>query len=191
MVNNRPETNNRIEELWNDHSGLVAHLQAGSQLQLSSRVEDAFSKTLIIAAASYFEVRLTQVIIELYREFTQGTEVLAEFVKIQAIGTRFAQLFDWGNEARLMGNANGFYGLFGSTFSSHMKRKIQGDRGLDDSVKAFLEIGNLRNQLVHRNYADFKLNKTVGEVYNLYLSATKFLDEFPVAIREFVALEKP
>ena len=56
MVDSGRETTNRIEELWNDHRELVAYLQSDNQLQLSSRVEDAFSKTLIVAAASYFEI---------------------------------------------------------------------------------------------------------------------------------------
>ena len=184
MVEPGPETTNRIEELWNDHRDLIAYLQSGNQLQLSSRVEDAFSKTLIVAAASYFEVRLTQIIIDLYIEMTQGAEVLVLFVKRQAIGRRFAQLFNWGDEAQSSQNANSFYNLFGSDFSDYMKKKIQNDRDLDASVKAFLEIGNIRNQMMHDNYADFQLNKTVEDVYSLYKTAIKFLNDFPVAIRE-------
>ena len=184
-------TNNRIEELWNDHNSLVGFLQSHNQLQLISRIEEAFSKTLVVAVASYFEVRLTQSIIELYREMTQGAEVLAQFVRKQAIGRRFAQLFNWGDEAQSSQNANSFYNLFGSSFSDHMKRKVQNDPSLDASIKAFLEIGNIRNQMVHGNYADFQLqNKNVEDVYQLYQSATKFLDEFPVAVREFVAINK-
>ena len=45
-----------------------------------------------------------------------------------------------------------------------MKQRVQEDRDFDESVKAFLEIGNLRNQMVHEDYADFQLNKTVEEV---------------------------
>ena len=184
MVDSERETTNRIEELWNDHRELVAYLQSDNQLQLSSRVEDAFSKTLIIAAASYFEVQLTQIIIDLYFEMTQGAEILVSFVRKQAIGRRFAQLFNWGDETQSSQNANSFYRLFGSDFSDHMKQKIQDDRALDESVKAFLEIGNLRNQMVHGNYADFKLNKTVEDVYVLYKTASTFLNAFPIAIRE-------
>ena len=188
MVGVVPDINNRIDELWSDHRELVTYLQADNQLQLISRVEETFSKTLMIAAASYFEVQLTQAIVRLYIESTQGAEVLAQFVRKQAIGRRFAQLFQWGNETRSGRNANSFYSLFGADFGDYMKMKVQGDQNLDDSVKAFLEIGNLRNQMVHGNYADFQLNKTVDDVYGLYQVATKFVDEFPDAIREFVAI---
>ena len=190
MVEPGPDTNNRIEELWRDHRDLVTYLQYGNQLQLQSRVEDAFSKTLIVAAASYFEVRLTQSIVELYYESTQGAGVLAQFVKKQAIGRRFANLFQWDNEGKTAQNANSFYRSFGTDFREYMVRRVREDKCLEDSVKAFLEIGNLRNQMVHGNYADFQLNKTVEEVFKLYQDATNFVDSIPAAIRECIELDK-
>ena len=190
MVEPGPDTNNRIEELWSDHRDLVAYLQSRSQLRLQSRVEDAFSKTLIIAAASYFETRLSQSIVELYYETTREADALAQFVKKQAIGRRFAQLFEWGNEGRTSQNANSFYRKFGPEFKSYMEGKVREDISLDQSVKAFLEIGNLRNQMVHGNYADFQLSKTVDEVFDLYRKATNFVERFPAAIREFIEFDR-
>ena len=177
---------NRVEELLRDHRELVEYLESVNSLLLRDRAENAFAKTLLIAAASYFEVRLTQMIIDLYLEMTQGADELAEFVKRQAIGRRFAQLFQWGSDESPGRNANSFYILFGERFSAHMKQRVQEDQDFDESVKAFLEIGNLRNQMVHGNYADFQLNKTVEEVYTLYSRAGQFVDEFPEAIRLFI-----
>ena len=174
-----------------DHRELVEYLESGKSLLLRDRAESAFAKTLLIAAASYFEIRLTQIIIDLYLEMTHGVEELAEFVKKQAIGTRFAQLFQWGSGKGPGRNANSFYVLFGEAFSAHMKQRVQEDREFDDSVRAFLEIGNLRNQMVHGNYADFQLNKTVEEVYSLYVRAHRFVDKFPDAIRQFIGRENP
>ena len=71
-----------------------------------------------------------------------------------------------------------------------MVGRVREDKYLEDSVKAFLEIGNLRNQMVHGNYADFQLNKTVEEVYKLYQDATNFVDSLPAAIRDFIEIEK-
>ena len=181
MVEAGPVTNNRIDELWNDHNDLAGYLQSNNQLGLHSRVHDSFRKTLIIAAASYFEVQLTETIVGLYGSAGHGAGVLAEFVRRQAIERRFAQLFQWKER-----NANSFYSLFGRDFADHMKQKIRSDQCLDDSVKAFLEIGNLRNQLVHENYADFRLEKTVDEIYELYRTALYFLRVFPVAIRQWI-----
>ncbi len=174
-------THNRIDELWNDHNDLAGYLQSNNQLGLHSRVHDSFRKTLIIATASYFEVQLTETIVGLYGSADHGAGVLAEFVRRQAIDRRFAQLFQWGGP-----NANSFYSLFGRDFADHMKQRVRSDQCLDDSVKAFLEIGNLRNQLVHENYADFRLEKTVDEIYELYRTALYFLRVFPDAIRQWI-----
>ena len=157
-------------------------LRSSNQLAMMSSVETTFGKTLVVAVASYFEVRLTEIILDLYREATGRVEPLIEFVSRQAIGRRFAQLFNWDDP-----NANGFYRLFGNQFSRAMRARIGASTELDESVKAFLEIGRLRNQMVHENFADFQLTKTVNEVYSLYRSATLFLDEFPVTIREVAA----
>ena len=186
MVHPGPDANNRIEELHNDHRSLVDYLQSNGQLLLQSRAQDAFSKTLIVAVASYFEVRLTQAIVDLYLEATGPIDILAQFVKRQAIGRRFSQLFNWGNESRHSQNANGFYRLFGSGFADYMIQKVRDDESLDDSVKAFLEIGNLRNQMLHEDFADFQLNKTVDDVYSLYQTATTFVERFPIEIRGFM-----
>ena len=186
MVESGSDKSSRIEELRNDHQDIVDYLQSNGQILLQSRAQDAFSKTLIVAAASHFEVRLTQAIVDLYLETTGPKDILAQFVKRQAIGRRFAQLFNWGDESRHGQNANGFYRLFGPGFADYMIQKVRDDKSLDDSVKAFLEIGNLRNQMVHENYADFQLNKTVDEVYSLYQTATTFVERFPIEIREFM-----
>lgn len=186
MDESGPHTNNRIVELWKDHKELVSHLQSDNQLGLISRVQESFTKTLLIAVASHFEVQLTNNIFDLYVEMTQGADTLAQFVKKQAFGRHFARLFQWGGQTKSNRNANSFFALFGPGFAGYMKKKVQDDHSLDESVKAFLEIGNLRNQMVHGNYAAFQLDKTVDEVYGLYQSATNFVYAFPIAIREFV-----
>ena len=91
-------------------------------------------------------------------------------------------MFQWNRR-----NANYFYSFFGEEFASQMEQKVRDNDGLDDAVRAFLEIGNLRNQMVHGDYADFQLGKTVDEIYDLYTSATRFVSEFQATIREFIA----
>ncbi len=187
MAGTGPDIANRIDELWNEHRELVKHLQSGSKLQMLDRAQDSFRKTLLIAAASYFEVQLTKSILDLYREMTQGTEVLVEFVRKQAIRRRFSSLFQWEYENNKRRHANKFYNLFGLDFGNYMKKEVGNDECLAQSVKAFIEIGDLRNQMVHENYADFQLEKTVDEVYELCQKAAGFVNRFPVAVREYLS----
>ena len=153
-----------------EHRELIGHLQTTGDISLLTRVTEAFSKTLLVSAASYYEYRFTEILVGLYEHAGNRSTALAEFVRNQAIGQRFAQLFAWGDH-----NANRFFSFFGGDFRSHMTQKVRQNRDLEESIRAFLELGNLRNQLVHRNYAAFPLTKTVDEVFDLYQKARLFV----------------
>jgi hypothetical protein len=47
---------------------------------------------------------------------------------------------------------------FGSEFRSKMTNLVNRSEGLHAAVRAFLEIGNKRNKLVHRNCATFAVH---------------------------------
>ena len=186
MAKQVPGTPDPISELREDHEELIGILYQEGKITLLTRVEDAFRKTLIIAAASYFEVQLAAAIGEIYCDRTQNSRALTVFVQKQAFGRHYAQLFSWKSH-----NANYFFAFFGQDFKTYMQKKVQEEKELDEAVKAFLEIGNLRNQMVHENYADFQLNKTADEVFTLYQVATKFVHEFPAVIQDFIDQGEP
>lgn len=186
MVEQEYVTPDRIRELMEAHGELVALLRQKNEVTLLFRTEDVFTKTLIIAAASYFEVELAAVMSQLYRERTDGAEALVAFIQKQAFGRQYAQLFSWENHNQ----ANSFYARFGPDFRDYMKNRVDNDPVLDMAVKAFLEIGDLRNQMVHKNYADFQLSKTADEVFILYEAALVFLEEIPKALLEFIEIGK-
>ncbi len=171
---------NSIERMVYDHTRLVAYLESAGEVSLQITVESVFAKTLLLSAASYYESRLTAILTGLYEIGDQRSRVLAEFVKNQAIGRRYAQLFDWNAP-----NANRFLSAFGRDFRSYMQGIIGNDTELEESIKAFLELGNLRNQLVHENYAEFPLNKTAHEIFDLYRKADRFVEGFPEDIKRY------
>lgn len=57
-----------------------------------------------------------------------------------------------------------------------MIQKVKADNKLDESIKAFLEIGNERNKMVHQNFAEIIIDKTAEEIYKLYQTALYFID---------------
>ena len=65
-----------------------------------------------------------------------------------------------------------------------MTQETAGSDELKQSIKAFLEIGNVRNQLVHQNFASFSLEKTAAEIYALYKCALYFVDLIPTRLRQ-------
>jgi hypothetical protein len=66
-----------------------------------------------------------------------------------------------------------------------MESEIKNDAQLREAIRAFIELGRTRNQLVHQNFAIFPLEKTAEEIYNLYKNALLFVEGFPSKLREF------
>ena len=101
------------------------------------------------------------------------------FVKNKAISRRSHTWFKWEDR-----NANQFFGLFGSEFKKMMSERIKASDDLGVSIRAFLEVGNERNKLVHQDFASFPLEKTLDEIYALYRQALLFVDDLAKHLRE-------
>jgi len=88
--------------------------------------------------------------------------------------------FSWGekDDADKPGkNANQFFSLFGENFKTRITEIIRKNKTLDDSIRAFIELGHLRNLLVHSNFASYNFeNKTTDEIYLMYQKALLFID---------------
>ena len=169
-----------VGQLMQEHNALVALLPE-SEISLRLSADAAFRKTLLLSAASYFEVSMSETIINAFSEATNHSEALVEFVRVMAVDRRYHGWFNWDVK-----NANRFFGAFGSGFRTFMEDRIKGSSTLEESIKAFMEMGSLRNQLVHQNFASFPLDKTVAEIFDMYQKALGFIDAFPDDIGEFL-----
>jgi hypothetical protein len=119
------------------------------------------------------------------RESTAGSVLIEEFVRNMAVARQYHAWFEWGGH-----NANKFFGLFGSEFRAMMAQRVKDSEALGVAVKAFLEVGNERNRLVHQDYATFSLEKTLEEIFALYQDACIFVETLPVVLRECDAMNK-
>ena len=70
-----------------------------------------------------------------------------------------------------------------------MKNRIKGETDIDNAIKAFLEVGNERNRLVHQNYGTFSLEKDANEIYNLYLKARPFVEGLYDLMKDYLEHE--
>lgn len=188
---NDPWPTNIIESMISEHQQLMEYLSAATDISLRLRVERDFSKALLLSAASYFEQRITNTVLDIVYEQTQQSDVITAFVRNKAVTRRYHDWFNWENNGRPAVNANRFFSAFGSQFADHMKNRVANDGALDGSIKAFLELGNLRNQLVHQNYAQFNINKTVPESIELYRTATHFVELFQRDLAQYINNENP
>ena len=171
-----------IEMMMEDHRELMEHLRtSGSSISLQSRVDADFSKTLLLSAASYFETKIIDDVINVFYEATSGSDALVFFVRDKAASRGYSSWFSWDRP-----NANKFFGSFGPGFRALMQENIKNEPELANSIRAFMEIGSIRNELVHQNFAQYTLDKTVDEVFDLYESAARFVDRLPDDIRQHI-----
>lgn len=64
-----------------------------------------------------------------------------------------------------------------------MEGQVMNDSVLARAVKSFLELGQLRNELTHLNFANYPLDKPVDEIYALYQEANVFVETFLTTLR--------
>ncbi len=169
-----------IERLYYENKLVVSKLLTAGEISLVTTLDDILRKTLLLAAASYFEHTICEAIINYVSEIADYDTAVISLVKIKAIERQYHTFFDWNSP-----NANAFFSHFGEKYKLYAKESVDNDPDLKESVRAFLELGNLRNQLVHQNYANFPLEKTSDEIYALYNIAIKFVRFIPESLRKF------
>jgi len=171
-----------VDRLQAEFSDLIGILDKAGEISLRSAADDNLRKALLLAAASYFERRMTEAVLEFINKSTNGHALVTSFVRNKAISRQYHTWFNWDAK-----NANSFFGLFGEDFKKYMSKRVDKDEGLEGGIRAFLEIGNQRNRLVHQDFGSFSLEKTSEEIYGLYKKAAMFVDFFPDALDEFKA----
>lgn len=170
-----------IDRLYEDNKLLLSKLLSDGEISLANTIDDIFRKTLLLAAASYFEYTICGVILDYVSERASADAAVIALTKIKAIDRQYHTYFDWNAT-----NANSFFGHFGEKYKQYAKGRVEQDAALKESIRAFLEIGSLRNQLVHQNYATFPLEKTADEIYMLYTVALKFTEFVPESLHSFL-----
>lgn len=156
---------------------MIKALGAGEP-SLAIAAADNFRKALVLASASYFEHRISSCVLEFVQECAKGNDLVVGFVKNKAISRQYHTWFKWDES-----NANQFFGLFGSSFKQAMTERVNASEELRSSIRAFLEVGNERNKLVHQDFASFALEKTLDEIYSRYRQSLLFVDNLATYLR--------
>ena len=160
-----------INKLYNDFENLKNYLMENKELDYLNTVEKQFTKNLIISSASFLESNMQDILTN-FIESTSNHQLITSFFKNKAISRQYHTYFDWKGK-----NANSFLGLFGIDFRDATKEKIK-EQKIEKHIQDFLELGNIRNELVHQNFTLYTTDKTTQEIIELFNSAYKFLDFF-------------
>lgn len=169
-----------VDRCWREFAEVAEMLQEAGELSLYNTMNDLFRKILLLTAASHFESEMQKSVESYVLESASGDELVASLVQKKAISRQYHTWFDWSR-----GNANQFFSLFGRDFLEYMKSQIENGNPTPNSVRAFIEIGENRNRLVHQNFGEFQMEKSMQEVYELYSEAKEFAEKFPSSFREF------
>lgn len=160
----------KIEALNNEYIELIEFCKLNNQVSFEMYINDTYKKSLLLSAASYFEVAITRAIHDFVdRKSRQNTEIVA-FVDNKAMKRQYHTFFNWDGN-----NANQFFGLFGDAFKHKAREQIQA-KELGEAEIVFLAIGRERNRLVHQNYIEAQINDTFEEIYAKYRKACDFVE---------------
>lgn len=158
-----------INSSYDNFISLKKYLLENKQLDYSISVENDFRKNLLISSASFIESSVQSILIDFVNS-NSSHSVIVNFLKNKAISRQYHSYFDWNGK-----NINGFLGLFGPDFRDSVKQSIK-EKKLEEKIKSFIELGKLRNELVHQNFILYTIEKTADEIKVLFDEAEEIVD---------------
>lgn len=158
-----------IQDFILDYDDLKKFLIENNQFSLENNFGHHMRKVLLLSCASYFETEIQELIKTFVEQQSSDDRVLS-FVQNKAITRQYHTYFNWDGN-----NVNSFLAMFGNDFKNETQRKIADNEELKMQMKAFLEIGNERNKMVHENFLSYKLEKTFEEIVELYNKGEQFV----------------
>ncbi len=160
-------TTNPVDRFYVNFKQLLQKVHADMSLQVWA--SDNFRRLFVVAAANYLESQVKGVLRELWRS-KSGSPMVEAFLN-NTMERMYHTYFDWEST-----NANTFFARFGKEFKILANRDVQTTRALDDGIRAFLEIGRTRNELLHEELREVMLQKTMDEFYELHKNALLFVE---------------
>ena len=139
----------------------------GFQLSQLSLAKEIIDKDAVVAAGSFCEAYTCAALVSCFTTLGEGP---FQFVQKQAIDRKFFQWFDFKKP-----NINKLFSMFGDDTKKVLERDLQA-QSLTDSVKAFLQLCNARNTLVHNNYVAAESGFTVSDTLATVITAVPFLE---------------
>jgi hypothetical protein len=168
-----------VERIYRESSDIINHLTQAGEISLALSAGDTLRKALLLAAASYFEYRLTSDVLIFTADSAGENSLISSLVRAKAINRQYHTWFNWDRE-----NANAFFSLFGDRFKSYMIARIAADPTISENISSFIKIGSERNKLTHGDFASFSLSLTSEDIYNHYISALIFVNSVLSHLRD-------
>ena len=160
-----------VDKINYDLIEILSFLKDNEKISLLNNADMFLKKVMLLSAASYFESEIIDILLNFTSIKSNNDQQLISFVENKAILRQYHTYFDWEKS-----NANKFFSLFGEDFKNEMSNLVKNDIELNESIKAFLELGNLRNLLAHKNFGAYNLDQNFNDIYELYKKAKYFTE---------------
>ena len=125
-----------------------------------------FTKAFTVACGNAFERKLTSQIPSI---LSSDNPLALNFLQKQALDRKYHTLFDWDQK-----NANKFFGLFGTDFKQFVQKLIECDEQIKQQQKDFLELGKLRNLIVHKGIEAYSLTSDLDTIKMKFDNSLEF-----------------
>lgn len=158
-----------VDEFFGVYKQLLTLLEERKEPSLQVWATDKFSRTLVLVSANYCESEVKGILMDLVKA-KSGSPLVVSFLE-KSMERRYHEYFAWEKD-----NANKFFSMFGEEFKKLRIEEVGAEPKLADGIRAFMEIGRTRNDLVHKELLGIPLNKTADEFYDLYKKALVFID---------------
>lgn len=167
----------RIESQYKDAKELYDYLMDKGEISFATYINNVYKKVLVLSVASFFERFIGDCILDFARVSSSKDYRVVKLVENKVIERQYHTLFDWKAK-----NTNTFWRLFGDDTKIKVRNKIKEDEALQKAELDFIEIGELRNLLVHENFAEYDVNLTLEDIYSKYTSACFFVSQIKTVL---------
>jgi hypothetical protein len=171
---------NTISKMFDEFQENYEYLMTEAQISFANDYKSQFTKVLLLSVASYFEVKVTELLKQIL--LAEQCIMVKSFLDKKALSRQYHTLFQWDQGAK---GVNQFFGYLGTDFKSFMSKKQEASTELQDAIADFMQLGAARNSMVHGNYATFKLDMTADDVKQKFESALIFVDGLLTYAEEF------
>jgi hypothetical protein len=169
-----------VDRFYGDGTALVRLAESSGDASATVFAQDLFRKALVLSIASYFERRVTEVVLAGISGDLPDRHPMRQFCENRGLVRQYHSLFDWESS-----NANRFFAFFGAAFKEVVSRRVRDTDGMADAVVAFLQLGQLRNRMVHGNFDSFMADDTADEIFDKFQRASRFLEEFSGWLQQY------